>query len=224
MQTEGELNNFHNEILRSFRTVEKNQQIVSESMVAISKSFDFNALGKNYVESTRYSTGHKKHFVDKFPQNSLHVGLINKALPNAKIVILERHPIDVCYAVFKQIFTNIYQFSYDLEELANYYVHHHKLMKHWQKCLPNSVYTIRYENIIEDLEGETQKLLKFLNLEWDENCLNFHKNKQASSTASSSQVRNGLYSSSVGLWKNYEQQLSPLIDILQSNNCLTDWQ
>jgi len=141
-------------------------------------------------------------------------------LPKSKIILVERHPLDVCYAMYKQLFTGIYQFSYNLDELADYYMAHQNLMTHWLTLLPENIHVVHYEKLIENIETETRKLLTFCDLEWQSECMAFHKNQQATTTASASQVRQKLYSSSMGLWKNYEHELEPLIDKLNKNNFL----
>ena len=224
VKSAGELTHFNRNMLAAMNQLQLNPQLSRAEMVAASVHLDFKALGQNYLNSTRPLTGSTAHFIDKFPQNAHYVGLIHRALPQAKILILERHPLDVCYAVYKQMFTDIYHFSYDLDELAAYYIEHQKLMDHWQSSLPEAVKTIRYEDIVEDLEGQARAVIDFCGLDWQDACLNFHQNQQASTTASASQVRQKLYSSSVGLWQNYAQQLKPLRDRLEQAGCLEGWQ
>jgi len=219
----GELTNFNRCMLSGIQQLGLNPQMPRKQMVAASVKINFNALGENYLQSTRPISGITPHFIDKFPQNAQYVGLIHRALPRAKILILERHPLDVCYAVYKQMFTDIYQFSYDLDELAQYYIRHQQLMNHWQSALPDQVKTVRYEDLISELETTAKQVVEFCGLEWQEACINFHQNQQTSNTASASQVRQKIYSTSVGLWKNYEDQLKPLITQLQQAGCLKDW-
>jgi hypothetical protein len=148
------------------------------------------------------------------PLNYLYVGLIHLALPNSKIIILQRDPMDTCYAIYKQLFVDAYPFSYDLEELAKYYAAYHELMEHWNTVLPGVVHTIKYEEVVNGLEKETRRLLEHCGLEWQAQCLQFHENKEASTTASTTQVRQPVYQSSVGKWRNYERELRPVVDIL----------
>lgn len=219
----GELTNFNRCMLEGIQQLNLSPQLSRTQMVTESVAIDFKALGQNYLNSTRPISGQTPRFIDKFPQNAQYIGLIHRALPQAKILILERHPLDVCYAVYKQMFTDIYQFSYDLDELAQYYIQHQKLMNHWQASLPDVVKTVRYENLVNDLAAEAQQVIQFCALAWQDQCLNFHQNKQASTTASASQVRQKIYSTSVGLWKNYENELKPLIDRLKAANAFETW-
>jgi hypothetical protein len=186
-----------------------------DEMVVASADLDFAALGDAYLQSTRPLTGRTPRFVDKMPLNFLYVGLIRLALPNAKIIHLQRDAMDTCYAIYKQLFVDAYPFSYRLEELAQYYVGYRQLMEHWNAVLPGVVHTVHYEALVADLESESRRLLNFCGLEWQSQCLQFHKNPDASTTASTAQIRRPIYSSSIGKWRNYEQQLQPVADILQ---------
>ena len=122
--------------------------------------------------------------------------------------------MDTCYAIYKQLFVDAYPFSYDLEELGKYYAAYHHLMEHWNTVLPGVIHTIKYEEVVNDLEKETRRLLEYCGLEWQAQCLQFHENKEASTTASTAQVRQPVYQSSVGKWRNYERELQPIVDIL----------
>ena len=123
-------------------------------------------------------------FIDKLPFNFLYAGLIHLALPRARIVNLQRHPLDTCYAVYKQLFRDAYPFSYDLTELAQYYVAYDRLMRHWNDVMPGVILTLRYEDVVADIEGSTRSLLQYCGLPWDDACLRFHENRRASTTAS----------------------------------------
>jgi len=182
--------------------------------VRLSASIDFAALGDAYVGSTRPFTGKTPRFIDKLPLNFLYVGLIRLALPNASIVSVRRHPLDTCYAVYKQLFVDAYPFSYDLAELARYFAAYDRLMRHWSTVLPDAVYTIEYEKLVDDLEPEVRRLLAHCGLGYEETCLRFHENRTASTTASTVQVRQPVYRSSVGKWRQYRAQLTPLIAAL----------
>ena len=184
-------------------------------MVRSSAKLDFEQLGTTYLQSTRPFTGHTPRFIDKMPLNFLYVGLIHLALPKAKIINLQRYPMDTCYAVYKQLFVDAYPFSYDLKELAKYYAAYHHLMEHWNTVLPGVIHTIKYEDVVSDLEKETRRLLEYCGLEWQAQCLQFHENKEASTTASTAQIRMPVYQSSVGKWRNYREQLQPVVDILE---------
>ena len=173
------------------------------------------SLGQNYLNSTkRYRTG-KLFFIDKNPNNFTFVGALKLALPHAKIINARRHPLDSCYGSFKQLFASGQPFTYDLSELGEYYMQYQKLMDYWHDVLPNFVLDIHYEKVVNDLDTEVRQILDFCDLPFEENCLRFHETERAVKTASSEQVRQPLYSSSVNLWRNYENNLDDLIETLK---------
>lgn len=120
-----------------------------------------------------------------------------------------------CYAMFKMNFEGAYPFSYDLEDLGKYYIAFHRLIEHWKRVLGDEIYEIQYEDLIANQESQTRRLIDFCGLDWEDACLDFHENNAASSTASALQVRQPIYSSSVDLWRNFEDELQPLADILR---------
>jgi len=210
----GELTNFAAQMMRMVRIPGGSEKKSRDELVGLSTKLDFRKLGEAYIDSTRPFTGHTAHFIDKLPLNYLYVGLIHLALPNAKIINLQRHPLDTCYAIYKQLFVDAYPFSYSLDELAAYYVAYHRLVEHWNSVLPGSIHTIHYEELVDDVENESRRLLDFCGLEWQPQCLKFYENKEASTTASTAQIRQPVYKSSVGKWRNYRAQLQPVVDIL----------
>lgn len=222
VESAGELNNFATQMMAQCQTLTTEAPKTKLALVELTKQLNFAELGKSYIASTRPETGKSKHFIDKLPLNSLYVGLIHLALPNAKIVYVDRHPMDACYAIYKQLFTNGYPFSYDLAELARYYIAHHKLMAHWRKTLPDIIYDISYEKVVNNVELEAQGLIEYCDLDWQSDCVNFQSNRAASTTASASQVRQGIYKSSKDKWRNYEQQLSPLKQLLEQAGICCD--
>ncbi|MCP5092525.1 MAG: sulfotransferase family protein [Gammaproteobacteria bacterium] len=210
----GELNNFAAQMTGLVRAEVGGKKIDRNQLVKLSTELDFRNLGEAYISSTRPFTGHTARFIDKMPLNYLYIGLIHLALPRAKIISLKRHPLDTCYAIYKQLFVDAYPFSYTLEELGQYYVAYHQLMEHWREVLPGVVHSVQYEDLVNDIEAESRQLLDFCELGWQPQCLKFHENKEASTTASSVQVRQPVYQSSVGKWHAYRQQLAPLIAVL----------
>lgn len=206
----GELNNFSLELIRLAGKNAGPKRPSRLDFVAATALLDFRALGEAYVNGVRPLRDDRPHFIDKLPFNFLYAGLIHVALPKAKIINLQRHPMDTCFAVYKQLFRDAYPFSYDLDELGQYYISYHRLMQHWNAMLPGVIHTIRYETLVTDIEGEARRLLDYCGLPWEPECLRFHENRQASTTASALQVRQPVYTSSVGRWRHYERQLEPL--------------
>ncbi len=210
----GELNQFATQLMRLAHNYSRGKKLPRTELIELTRSLDFTELGNAYIESTRHLTGNTPRFIDKLPLNFLYVGLIHLALPNARIINLRRHPMATGYAVYKYLFTNAYPFSYDLADIGNYYVAYHKLMQHWINILPDIIHTISYEDLVKNTELSVRTLLEFCDLPWEDGCLNFFENKQASTTASASQVRENIYTSSVAQWRNYQKQLAPLENIL----------
>ncbi|WP_152661347.1 tetratricopeptide repeat-containing sulfotransferase family protein [Halioglobus maricola] len=177
---------------------------------------DHASLGEAYIESTRHLAGNSARFIDKLPLNFLYCGLIHRAMPNAKIVHLSRHPMDTCYAIYKTLFKQAYPFSYELLELGNYYLSYCKLMAHWRQMMPGAIYDVSYERLVSNPEYETRQLIQACGLEWEDRCLQFHKSSAPSMTASLAQVRKPMYTSSVGRWQQYRDGLRPLEDLFLS--------
>jgi len=211
----GELSNFAVQMMSQVRGKVMSKAISRDDLVRLTTELDFAALGRAYVDSTRPFTGQTARFIDKLPLNFLYLGLIHTALPNATIIHVQRDPMDTVYAVYKNLFVDAYPFSYKLEELANYFVAYHELMEHWNKVLPNVIHSVSYEQLVSDVESESRRLIAASGLEWQQACLDFHRSDEASTTASSVQVRRPVYQSSVGKWRDYEEQLQPAVEILR---------
>lgn len=179
-------------------------------------SLDFKALGEEYLRVTKPMRAGAPRFVDKLPNNYLHIPLIIAALPKAKIVHLTRDPMDACFASFKQLFADAYFHSYDQEEMARHYIRYSSLMDHWRRVFPGRFLDISYEATVADLEREVRRLIAYLELPFEEACLDFHERKGAVATASAVQVRERAHTRSVGRWRRYEQRLQPLRDALSA--------
>lgn len=213
----GELNNFALCMMNEVKKISKTPPKSREMLVKLTSEIDFTALGKQYITSTRPETGHTTHFIDKLPLNSLYVGLIHLALPKAKIIHVTRHPLDTCYSIFKQLFTSGYPFSYDLTELAQYYIEHDKMMRHWHNQLPGVIYQVAYEDVVNDLNSEAKKLISYCQLDWQKQCCEFQNNAAPATTASASQVRQKIYQSSKGKWRQFEKELLPIKNLLEQS-------
>ncbi len=184
-------------------------------LIGAASSLDMQTLGKTYVHRALQRANGAAYFIDKTPANFLYIGLIAKALPYAKIIHLNRHPLDVGFGMYKTLFRMGYPFSYNLDDLAHYMKAKDRLMTHWRKMLPGRIIEINYEDIVADQEGQTRKLLTALGLNWDAACLDFYNNKSPSATASAAQVRQPIYKNAVGRWKYYRTGLAPLIKALE---------
>ena len=174
------------------------------------------AIGRNYLARTRPFTGHTPHFIDKRPLNYLSIGLIHRALPDAGIIHVRRAPLDTCFALYKFLFNDACPWSYDLDEIARYYVAYRRLMNHWHESLPGRIIEVAYEDLVADPEGEARRLVGSLGLEWEPGCARFHESATAVFTGSAAQVRQPVYESSVGRWRRHEQRLAGLRKTLEA--------
>jgi Tfp pilus assembly protein PilF len=206
----GELNDFAAALVAAVQRQTGAKVLPRQELVAASAKVDFAALGADYLERTRPFTLERRRFTDKMPVNYLYCGLIRRALPGARIVHVTRHPMASCYAVFKTLFKDGYPFSYDLNEIAQYYAGYRRLMRHWHESMPGVIHDISYERLVEDAATESRRLLATCGLDWEPQCLQFHRNPAATTTASASQVRRPLYQTSVAQWRHYERQLEGL--------------
>lgn len=184
-------------------------------LIAKSAEIDFAELGRRYSESIAGFGDPAPRLIDKTPQNFLYLGLIRLALPNARVIHLRRNPMDSCYAIYKTLFRAGYPFSYRLQEVGRYFVAYYRLMAHWRDVMPEAFLDVDYERLVADPAGQTERMLDYLGLEWEDRCMDFHRRGGAAATASAAQVRQPIYSSSVGLWRHYEKQLTPLANRLR---------
>ncbi len=206
----GELDCFALALVDAARARSGRAQLPRRELVAASAGVDFAVLGADYLRRAHAAFGGGGRFTDKMPLNYLYCGLIHRALPNARIVHVTRDPMAVGYAMYKTLFKSGYPFSYDLGEIGRYYGAYRRLMQHWQRTMPGVIHELRYENLVADSEAETRRLLAFCGLEWEAGCAAFHRNPTATTTASASQVRRPIYTSSVAQWRHYEAELAPL--------------
>jgi tetratricopeptide (TPR) repeat protein len=216
VKSAGELNDFALALVAAVRRDNNMAQLPRRELVARSAHIDFAALGREYLERASATVGACEYFTDKMPLNYLYCGLIRRALPNAKIIHLTRHPMASGYAMYKTLFKDGYPFSYDLKEIAQYYGAYRRLMDHWTATMPGAIHTLSYEGLVADQLTESRKLLEFCGLEWQDACADFHRNAAATTTASASQVRQPIYDSSVAQWRHYATQLAPLSQALTS--------
>ncbi|WP_420430489.1 sulfotransferase [Kordiimonas sp.] len=197
---------------------------VQNRMELIEKSAEINivSLSKQYAKSTSERGLDAPVLIDKTPANFLYLGIIARAMPDARIVHLKRHPLDACYAIYKTLFRMGYPYSYRLDQLADYYIAYEKLMTHWHEVMPGQILDLQYENLVQDTEAEARKLLAHCGLEWQDGVLAFHENTSPSATASAAQVRRPVYSSSIGRWRDHAAGLEPLIERLATAGIALD--
>jgi tetratricopeptide (TPR) repeat protein len=182
------------------------------AMKDTSSKADPAALGKRYIDQVRaFRVPKDVRFIDKTLQNYLYCGLIHTALPAAKIILIQRHPMDACWAMYKAHFQGKFLFSYDQIELAEYYLAYRRLSRHWRATLPaDALLEMNYDDIVRDQAAASRRLIGFVGLPWDDEVLRFHQSAAPSATASAVQVRRPIYSSSVDKWRHHAQRLAPL--------------
>lgn len=174
-------------------------------------------ISEHYLESLGQFSSTALHITDKMLHNFIAIGLIHALFPNAKIIHMQRNPIDTCLSCYTKLFSQGQFYSYDLIELGQYYRCYERIMEHWRTVLPSNAWIdIHYEEMVCNLETEAQRLFEFCDLTWDPACLNFYESKRQIRTASLTQVRQPIYTSSVERWRRFESELEPLIQALSS--------
>ena len=215
IESRGESSDLGTAVMRLAGPVRDKKQMIERAA-----QLDPAAIGRAYCARLPLAT--RAHVIDKTPVNYLYAGLIAQALPRARLIHVRRHPMDVCYAMYKTLFRMAYPFSYDLIDLGRYYLAYQSLMGHWRRLLGRRLIEIDYEQLVSDQQTATRRLLEDCGWPWEAACLEFHKNKAPSLTASAAQVRQPIYSSSLGLWRRYAEQLSPLAALLRQHEIAID--
>lgn len=173
-----------------------------------------NRLAEAYLRVLGTKSGEAIRVVDKAPVNSDYLGVIHSVFPNARIIYMQRDPIDTCLSCYFQKFVPSLNFTMDLSDLADYYRQHRRLMSHWRSVLPpGTILDVPYEELVADQEGWTRKILDFLGLQWDQRVMDFHNTRRPVVTASFWQVRQKIYTGSIRRWRNYENFIGPLLDL-----------
>lgn len=212
----GELNLFPGLIKEGTQT--RSNLVMDSETLAKAGDLDLEKIGRAYLSQTQELARGAARCTDKMPLNFFYAALILRALPNARIVALRRGAMDSCVSNYRQLLTvqhSYYHYTYDLEETAAFYRQFDSLMSFWKNHLPPERFTeVRYEDIIHQQERETRRLLTFCELDFEEACMRFHENQAPVSTASSVQVRQPLYASSIGRWKRYGEKLDGLKNAL----------
>ena len=223
IQSAGELTDFALALKRATGT--PSRYVLDAKTLDAAMSADLAGVGKDYIASARRVVPDAPHFIDKMPLNFFSAALIHKALPEARIICLRRHPGDSVLSNYRQLFAtefSYYNYAFDLVHTAEYYAQFDALIAQFRDGLPANRFTeIAYEDVVDDLETQARRLIAFCGLEWDPACLSFHENKAPVATASSVQVRQPLYSSSVGRWQRYRADIQPALDRLAAHGLLS---
>ena len=215
----GELQNF-GQIYKQMSQSKSNRVIDPETIIA-SDNINYHQLGETYLASTRALTGSSKYFIDKMPLNVLFAGDIVKALPNSKLLCLDRNPLDTIISNYKQLFSvnqSYYNYAYSLTWTAEFYLMFKQLMQFWQQRLPNNFYVINYENLVNNPSIEAEKIFSFCNLTWQDSYLTIENNTSPVATASAVQVRKPINNHSVNNWINFDVHLNEVKKIINNLN------
>ena len=211
----GEIGEFQKAVATSLTVAPGTVRQLSEMVSTVSPD-ELCRLGRDYVESVTALAPGVDRIVDKMLTNFSHVGLIHLALPNARIIHARRDPVDSCLSCFGLLFSDEQSHTYDLAELGRYYSAYARLMRHWEEVLPEGVMLdVRYEDVVDDIEGQARRIIAHCGLEWEDQCLAFHKTQRPVRTASVTQVRQPIYRNSVGRWRPDRALLEPLFEALQ---------
>ncbi len=186
---------------------------MSPAIVRAAAKKDARRLRQSYLNAIEYRRGDAPVFIEKFPENMLHLGFIARSFPDARILLVNRNPMDACFAQYKQSY---FRYAYTLGDLGQYYVAWHRLREHWRGLLGDRLVEVDYEQLVSDQEAQTRLLLESLQLPFESACLEFEKNAAASNTASTIQIRERAHTRSVMRWKCYEKQLESLLRHLES--------
>jgi len=182
---------------------------------------DWHEIAKLYEHNTRFVRGDKKVFTDKNQFNHRSIGIIKASLANAKIILVERNPMDVAFACYRQLFNGQgAKFSYQIDELVKIYASYLSLMNYWESHTDGLIMRVRYEELVADQVGVSEKLLNFCGLELEQACVDFHETQRAVKTLSASQVRQPIFTQGIDRWKQYENQLEPMRIALEKASLL----
>ena len=169
------------------------------------------ALGQAFIDDTRvHRQLGRPRFIDKMPNNFLHLGLICLILPNARIIDARRHPLGSGFSAFKQLFAQGQAFSYDLTDIGHYYRDYVEVMRHFDRVLPGRVHRVIYEDMVEDTEAQVRRLLDYCGLPFEDACLRFYETSRTVRTVSSEQVRQPIFRDGLDQWRHFEPWLDPL--------------
>ncbi|MGB3725691.1 MAG: sulfotransferase [Glaciecola sp.] len=185
------------------------QAVYPHHLTQLPKEY-FKAFGEKFINDTHVYRQGGAYFIDKMPNNYMHIGLIKLILPNAKIIDARRDPMACCFSGFKQLFGEGQEFTYSLNDIAIYYKNYLRLMDHWQQLFKGEILLVEHENMVNNTEAEIRRMLDYCDLPFEQACLDFHKTKRAVKTPSAEQVRQPIYKSGLAQWENFAPYLGEL--------------
>lgn len=190
----------------------RTNEAMSPMVIEAAARKDLKLVADGYLESVAFKFGDKPMFIEKLPENFFYLGFIARAFPDARIVHLNRNPMDACFALYKQSF---FRYAYSLDDLGRFYVAFARLREHWRNVLGERLIEMDYEALVSDQEARTRELLERIGVDFEPACLAFEQNRAASNTASTVQIREKIHDRSVGRWRHFESHLQPLVTHLQ---------
>jgi len=205
-RSNGETDNFSSALLAAARG--------PGDVFARAAAADPDSVAADYARRASLGSAAER-IIEKLPLNYLYAGAIRRALPEARVLVVKRSPLDSCFAMYRTLFAAGYPFSYDLEELGRYYAAYERLMDHWRSALGGALYEIVYEDLVRDPKRTGAAIAAYCGLTWTDAAVDIQNNKSVSLTASAAQVRRPIYGSSSGRWRHYRRHLGPLIDTLR---------
>ncbi|WP_370339780.1 sulfotransferase [Parvularcula marina] len=222
VQSAGELTDFALCVKRMTGT--PSPYVLDPETLAAAEDIDADALGAAYMQSVQSTQKIGGRFIDKMPLNIFFAPLILRALPNARVICLRRHPADTVLSNYRQLFAtgfSYYNYAYDLTHTAQYYAGFDRMVRHFAKNLPADRFCeVHYERVVEDIDTEARRLLDFCGLDFEPGCIDFHKNASPVATASSAQVRQPLYRTSLDRWRRYRPGIDEALKVLIAEGCL----
>ncbi|MEP1743586.1 MAG: sulfotransferase [Kangiellaceae bacterium] len=208
IDTVGELNYFNSGVFTEGNELKLDE--CGKPNISVTKREEFREVGREYLHTIAKGGSNTMYYVDKSLTNYLYLGYILKSLPNSRVILMRRNKLDSCFSNYRQLFaqhTKKYDYSYNLEATINYQTEFDDLMNYWVQLFPDNIMTIQYEELVNDFKCQVNNVLEFCNVKFENNCLEFHKNRDSSSTASFAQVRQPVSDKFIARWKHYKSYL-----------------
>lgn len=202
----GELDDFG----RQLRWVADHRTTLDEHVLQHIHELDYAEIGRRYLAQTQWRAKGKKFFIDKLPRNWMLAGMIRRALPQARILNLVRDPMDVCFSNFRALLGDAFNYSYDLDALAQHYLQYRHVVAHWHHAMPGAILDVDYGELVKDPERVVREVFDFCGLEWESDCSDLARNKSTVATLSMAQVRDAVHTRSFEEWRPYEKHLDNL--------------
>ena len=214
VRSNGETDNFERALVAAAPARNATAREDAPDVLDRADALDWDLVAAGYARLAD-AGGSRSVVIEKLPLNYLYLGAIHRALPQARLVLVSRSPLDVCFAMYRILFGDAYQFSYDFQDLARYYAAYASLIAHWQDACGESIHEVRYEDLVSDPARAGAAVARACGLQWRDSAVEVERNTAVCHTQSAAQVRRPIYRSSTGHWRHYRAQLEPLIEALR---------